>query len=492
MICRCWYLVCGKINRIFKVKECNLENMRLEEKTKAFIRQHQLFERGAGIIIGFSGGADSVALLNILYELAQAMELRLAAVHVHHGIRQEAEEDAIFCEKMCRERQIPFYCKYVNVPKMAEKLHLTEEEAGRKARYDTFEAYRISLGMDHIAVAHHQNDQAETMLFQLFRGSGLRGLAGIPVKRGTVIRPLLGVTRVEIEAYLEQRGLAYVTDKTNESDVYTRNKIRHHIIPQAEQITSGAVGHMGQASEQLREVLDYMTLQARAFLDKHGAYKKGEFVLTLTEFEQQHIALQKMIVMEGVLLLAGSRKDITQRHIASILHLAGKEGEKRVHLPGEMVVVKSYDKLVFRRKAQIPESGVSDAVKVEPNAVYTLPDGRVLETKLLEGENLENIPENDCTKWFDYDKITGTLFLRNREQGDYLTIRDDGARKSLKEYLINEKIPREARDTLLVLAEGKHIVWVLEKRMSAYYKITAHTQKILQVHIGGENHVEKD
>lgn len=459
----------------------------MEEKTKGFIRQHHLFEKGAGIIIGFSGGADSVALLNILCELRQIMELRLAAVHVHHGIRQEAAQDAAFCERMCREKEIPFYCEYVNVPKIAKEQHLTEEEAGRKARYEAFEAYRKSLGMDYIAVAHHQNDQAETMLFQLFRGSGLRGLAGIPVKREAVIRPLLGVTRAEIEAYLEQRGLIYVTDRTNESDVYTRNKIRHHIIPQAEQITSGAVEHMGQASGQLREVLDYMTLQARSFLEKHGASGEDGLVLSLTDLEQEHIALQKMIVMEAVSFAAGSRKDITQRHIESILQLADKEGEKQVHLPGGAVAVKSYDELIFRRKAPESKACPLEAVQIEPDMVYFLPDGRVLETKLLERDNLENIPENDCTKWFDYDKISGTLFLRNREQGDYLTIRDDGAKKSLKDYLINEKIPREARDTLLVLADGKHIVWVLEKRISAYYKITAHTQKILQVHIGGEN-----
>lgn len=462
------------------------ENMGLKEKTKKFIKEQELLDTKAGIVIGFSGGADSVALLELLWELRTEMDLKLAAVHVHHGIREEADEDAAFCRAFCQQRQIPFYCEYVNVPQIAQQQHLTQEEAGRAARYEIFERYRKKLGMDYIAVAHHQNDQAETMLFQLFRGSGLRGLAGIPVKRGAVIRPLLGVTREEIEAYLEEKAISYVTDMTNNSDVYTRNKIRHYLIPAAQEISNRAVQHMGQTSGQLREILDYMTFQTDAFLKAYSVWEGQTLVISLKELKKQHTAMQKMIVMQALFLSLGSRKDITQSHVEGILCLMQKEGEKKLHLPKGGIVLKSYEHLRVTGASEQQEEVRFDAIPIEPEQVYILPDGRVLETRLLEPDNLENIPKNDCIKWFDYDKIGETLFLRNREQGDYLTVRDDGAKKSLKAYLIDEKVPRERRDALLVLADGSHIVWVLEKRISAYYKVTAQTKKILQVYIGGQ------
>lgn len=460
--------------------------MGLREKTEAFIKEHGLLKAHDSILIGFSGGADSMALLEVLWELRKSMDLSLAAVHVHHGIRKEADADAAFCKEICIQKQIPFYCEYADVPRLARERHLTEEEAGRNVRYEIFERYRRDLDMTYIAVAHHQNDQAETMLFQLFRGSGLRGLAGIPIKRGVVIRPLLGVTRAEIEAYLEKKGLFYVTDQTNQSNAYTRNKIRHDLIPTAQQISQGAVQHMGQTSFRLREVLDYMTIQADTFLKLHSVWEGQTLAVSLKAFEQEHAAVQKMVVMEAVKLSMGSRKDITQSHVEGIISLTRKQGEKKLQLPKGGMVLKSYEWLRFTGVSKEQQKQQVDVIMLEPDQVYILSDGRVLETALLEMDNLENIPKNDCIKWFDYDKIGEKLLLRTREQGDYLTIRDDGAKKSLKEYLINEKIPRQIRDTWPVLADGKHIVWVLEKRISAYYKITAQTKKILQIYIGGE------
>ena len=151
-------------------------------------------------------------------------------------------------------------------------------------------------------------------------------------------------------------------------------------------------------------------------------------------------------------------------------------------------MTKSYDRLHFRKEIQIRETTAFEKLEIEPNQTYLLDDGTILETELIFYNKLENIPKNDCIKWFDYDKIIGTLFLRKREKGDYLTIRDDGARKSLQDYLVNEKVPKETRDKIWVLADGSHVVWVLGKRISAHYKVTAQTARILQVRIGGEFH----
>lgn len=460
--------------------------MKLEQKTWQFIEKFHMLSEGTGVVVGLSGGADSVALLEMLCSLRESMKFRLAAVHVHHGIRLEAGEDADFCRRLCMEKQVDFFLEYVNVPELAKDLGLSLEEAGRNARYQLFEAYRRKLNMDVIAVAHHQNDQAETMLFQLFRGSGLRGLAGMSPIRGTIIRPLLAVTREEIEEYLQEKNLCYVTDATNASTEYARNKVRHRIIPVGEEISAGAVEHMSRTAGQLREVLDFMEQQARAFLKEHGTECDGELQVSVEALSGVHPALQKMIITEAVARTFRSRKDITEKHVQSILSLLSKNGEKKICLPGGGQVVKRYKEIVFQYgKADILEDAF-EARQIEPGETYFLPDGTILETKLLFENNLENIPKNDCTKWFDYDKIKGVLFLRTREKGDYLMIRDDGATKSLQDYLVNEKVPKAVRDRLPVLADEHHIMWVLGKRISAHYKVTEQTKRILQVHIGGK------
>ena len=488
--------------------------MKLEQKTKQFMEKQHMLSEHTGILIGLSGGADSVALLEVLCALRERWNLRIAAVHVHHGIRQEAQDDADFCQALCAAKQVEFYCEYADVPKLAQELGLTLEEAGRKVRYELFERYRQQLGLDVIAVAHHQNDQAETMLFQLFRGSGLRGVAGIPAKRGHIIRPLLGVTRAEIEEYLQEKQADYVTDATNLTDLYTRNKIRQRILPVAEEITNGAVANMNRAGAQLREVLDFMEQEADVFLEKyssqirHGEQTESspaeqaeqtdtsrhntdrELSLQAEPLRKAHPALQKMIIMGAIGRTFYSRRDITEKHVEAIRGLLEKEGEKVIRLPKGCNVIKRYDQLIFscKKEPQMPENSNFTAMEIRPDETYFLPDGRILETRLIFDNNLENIPKNDCTKWFDYDKIMGSLILRNREKGDFLTINAGGFRKTLQDYLINEKVPRSERDSLLVLADGHHIVWVPGMRISAYYKITEQTEQILQVYIGGKQY----
>lgn len=461
--------------------------MDFEKKIKTFIEKHDLLSRKSRVIIGLSGGADSVALLEVLCNLREAYELELFAVHVHHGIRKEAEQDAAFCEELCRQKKVAFSCEYVNIPAMVKKLGLSEEEAGREARYRIFEDLRQAKNAEVIAVAHHQNDQAETILFQLFRGSGLRGLSGMQPKRGHVIRPLLGVSRKEIEAYLMKRQQGYVTDATNASDKYSRNKIRLHILPEAEAISTKAVEHMSHTAGQLQEILDYMVQQAQAFLEQHAQKDEGSIGISVKAMQAEHIALQKMIVTEAVAYVFAERRDITEKHIDGIVQLLSKAGEKTISLPYGGVAVKTYDRLLLKKAEREQDENEPEPLKIQPDADYVLKDGRSLKTRLFSANKIENIPKNDCTKWFDYDKITGDLFLRTREQGDFVTVRDDGARKTLQDYFVNEKIPKSERDRMLVLADGSHIVWVPGKRISAHYKVTEQTKRILEVHIGGQD-----
>ena len=206
----------------------------IEEKVFSYIREHHMLKPGDRVVAGISGGADSVCLLFVLLEWAKVCPLELAVVHVNHGIRKEAGEDAAYVKSLCEAHCLPFYLLEKDVRERAEQEKCSEEEAGRKTRYEAFEAVAKEIGADYIAVAHNSNDRSETMLFHLFRGSGIKGLGSIQPVRDNIIRPILCLERKEIEAYLEDRGITYCQDATNATDDYTRNRIRHHILPYAE------------------------------------------------------------------------------------------------------------------------------------------------------------------------------------------------------------------------------------------------------------------
>lgn len=224
-------------------------------KVRAYIAKHQMISDGDTVAAGVSGGADSVCMLYMLRKLAEEIPFRLIVVHVHHGVRSDAQEDADYVKRLCEEWNIPFFLKRVDMAGYAKEMRLTPEEAGRELRYQAFEeALNGECAPCKIAVAHNRNDRAETMLFHLFRGSGLRGLGSIRPVRERIIRPLLCLERAEIEAYLSEKGLACCMDSTNNDDTYTRNKIRHHILPYVEEhICRNAVAHIGEAAEVLAQ-----------------------------------------------------------------------------------------------------------------------------------------------------------------------------------------------------------------------------------------------
>ena len=226
--------------------------MDTREKVFAYIREHHMLQAGDRVVVGVSGGADSACLLFLLLEWQKEVPTDIAVVHVDHGIRAEAGEDARYVEQLCEERGIPFFLTRAEVRNRARMEKISEEEAGRRTRYEAFEKAAKEWGATKIAVAHNSNDRSETQLFHLFRGSGIRGLASILPVRDRIIRPLLCLERWEIEKFLQQRGIVYCKDATNEEDDYTRNRIRHHILPYAEEnIVKCCVAHMNQTAELL-------------------------------------------------------------------------------------------------------------------------------------------------------------------------------------------------------------------------------------------------
>ena len=471
---------------------------RAENKVLEYCKKHKLLDKGDRIVVGVSGGADSVCLLFVLLSLQEKYDLQFSVVHVHHGIRPEADEDAAYVENVCQEKGIPFTYVRRDIPAEAKALGCSEEEAGRKARYEVFKEIMQKEGGGKIAVAHNANDRAETMLFHLFRGTGLTGLSSIKPLREQVIRPILCLERWEIEAYLESLGVAYCHDKTNDSDDYTRNKIRHHILPFAEEeIVKGAVGNMVRTADILAETENYIEEQveeAKKTLVQTITMPSAEdgegYKVDCAGYLKLHSVLQKRLLLTLLKELSPMHKDISAVHVEAVHALFVQEGNRQVHLPYRIRGSREYEAVLLERSTLREETEadvkVSDALRETSEVIVQREDGIFTFTlrEVAPGELKDkDIPQNQCTKWFDYDKIKECLVIRYRQTGDYLCTRGDGGlqHKKMKDYMIDEKIPARLRDRISLPADGEHVLWVPGYRISEYYKVDLSTGRILQI-----------
>ncbi len=462
---------------------------KIEKKVFSFMEEHHMLKATDKLVVGVSGGADSVCLLFVLLEYRKKIPFSLAVVHVNHGIRQEAVQDAHYVEELCRQQGLPFYPFHIDVWKKAQQEKCSEEEAGRNARYQAFAQVAETFGGNKIAVAHNSNDRSETMLFHLFRGSSIKGLSSIRPMRENIIRPILCLERKEVEEYLAARKISYCLDATNEKDDYTRNRIRHHILPYVEQeIVSGCISHMAQTAGMLQEVDDYLEQQTRTAMEECVAGSE----IRIEPFLKQHKVIRQRILHTLVASFGSSAKDISYVHIQSLMSLFTEQGNRSVTLPYGIIGRRQYQKVILEQQKEEPKELLFTETEEKelciPGKVW-LSEGQQLQLQTVAMEGLcEDFPTNQCTKWFDYDKIEQSLVLRTRRKGDYFTIRgNDGTtlHKSLKDYMIAEKIPKNERDTLLLLAEGSHVVWLIGYRISEHYKIERNTKHILQVQLIG-------
>lgn len=473
-------------------------------KVYSFIKQHHMIERGDHILAGVSGGADSVCLLLVLKELSQRLGCTLTAVHVEHGIRgAESLSDMRFVEGLCETQKIPCLVCRCDAPGFARARGMSLEEGARALRYGFFRQAAEQTGANRIAVAHNREDCGETLLFHLARGTGLRGLCGIAPVRGAVIRPLLGTGRKEIEAYLAEKEQMFCTDRTNQETAYSRNKIRHQILPLLTEINEGAADHLYQSAERIREAAELVE-----GLAEEAAKRRVSGWLLMDSLCEEPPLIQKNVVLSLLGECAGSRKDLTAIHVEKVLELFTKQTGRQVSLPYGMEAFRTYKGVQLRRKEGAArteadggacpgeagegplfdlEEALNGAVSFQPGSSLRFGGGswhiscRILEKK----EEFQKIPQKKYTKWFDYDKIKDTLLIRKRSPGDYFLLEDGGGRQKLKNFFINEKIPKEFRERIPLLTNGTHVLWIIGYRISGAYKITEDTERVLEVQVNG-------
>ena len=456
------------------------------QRVKGYMDENDMIEKGDGVVIGLSGGADSVCLFRILLFLKEIYNLNLVVVHVHHMLRdKEADRDMEFVRGLSERNGVECVVVKEDVKGVSVRNKMSEEEAGRAVRYEVFERVRREKGLRKIAVAHNANDCAETMVFHLCRGTGLKGLTGISPVRGKVIRPLLGLARNEIEEFLGRCSQEYCNDSTNFETMYSRNRIRHCVLPALEkEINGNAVAHIGAAAGMLREVEGFLEDVTKGIYDGLVVRRQGCIRIRIEELLGQNVVIQKRIVRNMMEEMAGQLRDIQMVHIDGVLSLCEAQSGKRVSLPYEMEGEREYDYLVIW---MLDEMGAGDfgrsAVSIvgEEGTALFEEEGFKIVYNVRKREKKLEIPKNNCTKWFDYDKIKDIVLIRGPLDGDYIQIDKDGHCKKLSRYFIDEKIPRQERKGMLVLADQNHVLWVIGKnRVSEYYKITGETKTILE------------
>ncbi|NDL66427.1 tRNA lysidine(34) synthetase TilS [Anaerotalea alkaliphila] len=466
----------------------------MQNRVKETILKNGLIEQNQRVLVGVSGGADSMALLFVLWKLAaEGMGFTLGAVHVHHGIRGgEADGDEAHVASFCRKLGVPLAVRRVDVPGLAAREGLSLEEAGRKARYRAFQALVREEGWDRVAVAHHRDDQVETILLNLFRGTGLPGLAGMPLRRGNIIRPLLHCSRAEVEEWCESQGIGYRTDATNLEAVHTRNRIRLHLLPLVEREVNPHVREqlLGMA-ELLEEENRFLESEAEKALEA-VAGPGGD--LALEPLLALPLALRRRVVLAACAAAGGGRRDLGKVHVDAVLALAARPpGSRQLHLPGGLRARVRYGKLELGLEPSGPEfgpeSGPVEAVPTREELeagteLFFL--GRRFGFRVLEYDDSMKIPKNLYTKWFDYDRINNDLRIRTRQTGDFIAVKKEtGAlgRKTLKAWCIDEKIPKEARDSIPLVAMDHQILWIVGHRMGEAARVESGTRRVLEISV---------
>ena len=401
---------------------------------------------GERVLCALSGGGDSVCLTHILRRLQKTLDITVAAAHFTHGLRPEhAEEERKLCEDMCRRLEIPFFSGEGDTLAYASEQHIGKEEAARELRYRFLADVSVKWGAQKIATGHNQGDNAETVLFNLIRGTGLDGLKGIPPVRGNLIRPLLECSRHEIAQYLQQWDLPFVIDQSNMDQNMARSRIRYGVIPQLELINPSAVSNICRSASHVEEARSFMQSSEQAVLKQAQAIN-GRITAPAGLFAQSPPAAR---CLPELYLRAGGQKALSGRQIESLMRLCeNPRPSARVSLPDGIVARREYALIVFEKEEKadlLPDMPVTPGLSAVWGD-YTVRAGKVA----------TDAPP-DCWQWhFSLAELEGPVILRSRRSGDMAITA--GGTKTLKKLMIELKIPMVLRDRLPILCDNKGVL----------------------------------
>lgn len=444
------------------------------DKVRSTIQKYNMLSRGDKVVIGVSGGADSVCLTDIMNRLKDEYCLDITLVHINHNIRgEEADRDEAYVMSLGEKYGVNVKIFSYDVESIAKEKGLTVEEAGRELRYKAFFAMAGDRGK--IAVAHNINDNCETMLMRFFRGTGIKGLGGINPVRDKIIRPLIAVERREIEEYCRKNSLEYCTDCTNSIDVYTRNKIRLRLIPYIErEFNPNIANTLYRTSEMMSAEDSFLENMAMEAYNKCEISPKRISVERLKEYDT---VIQRRIVRLGFRDYSADLHDVSYENVENVLSLADKESGRIVQLPNSLVAVREQECIYFGRNERHEpfcyEINVGDKKYFEELGCCLL----------LSDKKYEKNEKILYTTSFDCDKIVLPLVLRSRMPGDSIYIAGIGGSKSVKKLFMEMKIPMISRAAVPILAMGEEVLWIKDMKTSDKYKADRTTQNRLYLYL---------
>jgi tRNA(Ile)-lysidine synthase len=482
-----------------------MEMIRLIKLIKATIKKHSMLKLGHTVLIGVSGGADSIALLHILLKLSPEFDLRLGIAHFNHGLRvAESERDAGFVKSVAENLNLPFYHQKVDVKNFSIHHKLSIEEAGRTLRYKFFYDTARKHGFDKIALGHQKEDMAETILINILRGSGPQGISGIPPKRDMVIRPLININRTDIEIFLQSENISHITDSTNMDQQFLRNRIRHSLIPLlATEYNAEIVENLNRTGEILRDEQIWLDSMIEALLEKTKLPgDNNNFNLSIPELKKMPIAAARRIIRQGVSKIKGNLHGISFKHMDAVLDLIiSNNKNNQFDFPGPVRVKRENDKLViFRRKNNIrfKTDGVKHHEFQQPLFEYQINGPQTVFIKeinqLVQLTELSS-KEVFCLKkshfyatdpqeeYIDMACLCYPLIIRSFRAGDRFKPLGLNGSQKLKKFFINNKVPFSQKKKIPLLECSGKIIWVAGYRIDDSVKVKSSTQRVLKARL---------
>ncbi len=464
------------------INDVSLENT--INKVINTINENKMLSKGDGIIVALSGGPDSICLLHVLHLLKEKYDLTIYAAHVNHMLRgKESDTDEKVCREYCESLGIKFYSRSVDVEKMASEQGISTEMAGRDARYSFFEELMDKIGAQKVAVAHNQNDQAETVLMRLMRGTGIEGLVGIkPVRDEIFIRPIINVTRAEIEKYCEVNKLPARIDKTNYEPIYSRNKVRLELIPYIEKnFNSDIMSTLSRMCELIKRDEEFIQENVTKFFEKVCDIS-DEKVIIYNDAFNLHPAVISRIIRKALLIFKGDINNIQSIHVDNVIKIQKSETGKFTVVPKGILITNVYGNIEITRqqknKSRKLDMNQSVELKLGDNYVENL--GVIFRIRQVSNYKSMNFKGKENIKYFNCDNVKN-ISVRVRKDGDRFVPFGMKGSKKLKDIFMDLKVPREKRDFVPLLCFDEEISWIVGYKISDKFKVHEGVKNIIEV-----------
>ncbi|NIV95365.1 tRNA lysidine(34) synthetase TilS [candidate division KSB1 bacterium] len=447
------------------------------------LQAEDLVQHGDCILLAVSGGLDSVALLHLFHESKLILDLSLTIVHVHHGIRaQEADLDLEFVRELSKRYQLPFYFRKVNAKVFAQHHKLSLEESARILRYQIFDKVCKETACRKVATGHTADDQAETVVHHFLRGSGIAGLRGMTEARGTYIRPLLIFSRTQLEKYISQQHLTHREDSSNQDARFTRNRIRHQLIPHLkESYNPNLIQTLGRTAHIFEETEAFLNTHAKeAFNSLVSLHKKNEIILEIHGFLRYFKIVRKYILFHACELLGIDVAHFTFDKLERILKLIedGTVG-KRIHLADNFELLVDHDGIVLKKRGKNFHKAKLSLLE---RSVCRFNNFELSWSIFEKPKNL-NFDNNKSVEFVSLDRIGGELFLRTFLPGDRFIPLNFSGHKKVADYFTDRKVPHHLREVTPILESQEGIVWICGYTIDDRFKVTDATNKILKLEI---------